>query len=93
VEIGLTSRTKTVLRLAVAEAKDFRADAVGTEHLLIGLVEEGEGIAWGVLASLGVSIEGLRERLTKGLELGTNQPTGESGEPGDNGEGGGAESA
>jgi ATP-dependent Clp protease ATP-binding subunit ClpA len=59
-DIGLTPRSKKVLGLAVEEARRLNHRYVGTEHLLLGLVREGEGIAAGVLESLGVGLEMLR---------------------------------
>ena len=53
-EIGLTPRAKKVIELAVDEARRLNHHYIGTEHLLLGLVREGEGIAAGVLESLGV---------------------------------------
>src|SRR3989304_957129 len=54
-EIGLTPRAKKVIELAVDEARRLGHHYIGTEHVLLGLVREGEGIAAGVLESLGVS--------------------------------------
>ncbi|MHB1345459.1 MAG: ATP-dependent Clp protease ATP-binding subunit [Thermoleophilia bacterium] len=59
-EIGLTPRAKKVIELAVDEARRLNHHYIGTEHLLLGLVREGEGIAAGVLESLGVSLEKVR---------------------------------
>ena len=56
-EITLSPRTKKVIELAVEEARRLNHSYIGTEHLLLGLVREGEGIAFGVLESLGVSLE------------------------------------
>ena len=58
--IGLTPRAKTVIELAVAEARRLNHSYIGTEHLLAGLVGEGEGVAFGVLQSLGVTIDSVR---------------------------------
>ncbi len=60
-EIGLTPRAKKVIELAVDEARRLSHHYIGTEHLLIGLMREGEGVAAGVLESLGVSLEKVRE--------------------------------
>ena len=60
-EIGLTPRAKKVIELAVDEARRLNHHYIGTEHLLIGLMREGEGVAAGVLESLGVSLEKVRE--------------------------------
>ena len=67
-EIGLTPRAKKVIELAVDEARRLNHHYIGTEHLLLGLVREGEGIAAGVLESLGVSLEkGAHSRLNEVL--------------------------
>jgi len=57
---GLTPRAKKVIELAVDEARQLGHDYIGTEHLLLGLVREGEGIAAGVLESLGVNMRRVR---------------------------------
>lgn len=62
-EMGLTPRAKKVIQLAVEEASKLRHEHVGTEHLLLGLIREGEGIAAGVLESLGVKIEDVRNAM------------------------------
>ena len=62
-EIGLTPRAKKVIELAVDEARRLNHHYIGTEHLLLGLVREGEGIAAGVLESLGVSLEKVRAQV------------------------------
>ena len=62
-EIGLTPRAKKVIELAVDEARRLNHQYIGTEHLLLGLVREGEGIGAGVLVSLGVSLEKLRAQV------------------------------
>jgi ATP-dependent Clp protease ATP-binding subunit ClpA len=59
-EIGLTPRAKKVIELAVDEARRMGHHYIGTEHLLLGLLREGEGIAAGVLESLGVNLERAR---------------------------------
>jgi serine/threonine-protein kinase len=59
-EIGLTPGAKKVIELAVDEARRLNHHAIRTEHLLLGLVREGEGIATGVLESLGVNLEKVR---------------------------------
>src|SRR5690348_11337284 len=64
-EIGLTPRAKKVIELAVDEARRLGHHYIGTEHLLLGLVREGEGIAAGVLESLGVNLEKARRETVK----------------------------
>ena len=58
--VGLTPRAKKVIELAVDEARRMNHHYVGTEHLLMGLIREGEGVAAGVLASFGVQLETIR---------------------------------
>jgi ATP-dependent Clp protease ATP-binding subunit ClpC len=62
-EIGLTPRAKKVIELAIDEARRLNHNYIGTEHLLLGLVREGEGIAAGVLESLGVNLEKVRQQV------------------------------
>ena len=62
-DIGLTPRAKKVIELAVDEARRLNHHYIGTEHLLLGLVREGEGIAAGVLESLGVNLEKVRAQV------------------------------
>src|SRR5438876_11040790 len=69
-EIGLTPRAKKVMELAVDEARRLNHHYIGTEHLLLGLVREGEGIGAGVLESLGVNLEEVRSEVVLLL----NQP-------------------
>ena len=59
-EIGLTPRVKKVVDLAVDEARRMNHTYIETEHLLIGLLREGEGVAAGVLESLGVTLDQVR---------------------------------
>lgn len=66
-EIGLAPRAKKVILLAVDEAHRLNHPAIGTEHLLLGLVREGEGLAVGVLESLGVRLERVRTETMKVL--------------------------
>ena len=64
-ELGLTPRAKRVIELAVDEARRLNHNYVGTEHLLLGLLREGEGVAGGVLESLGVNLERARAETTR----------------------------
>ena len=66
-EISLTPRAKKVIELAVEEARRLGHNYIGTEHLLLGLVREGEGIAAGVLESLGVSLEKVRQKVIQSV--------------------------
>src|SRR5437870_6644454 len=62
-DIGLTPRAKKVIELSVDEARRLNHHYIGTEHLLLGLVREGEGIDAGVLESLGVSLDKVRSQV------------------------------
>ena len=75
-EIGLTPRAKKVVELAVDEARRMNHTYIGTEHLLIGLLREGEGVAAGVLESLGVTLEKVRAETHRIL---SNSSTGSGG--------------
>ena len=73
-EIGLTPRAKKVIELAVDEARRLNHSYIGTEHVLLGLVREGEGIAAGVLESLGVNLERVRGETTRILAQTQKEP-------------------
>jgi ATP-dependent Clp protease ATP-binding subunit ClpC len=66
-EVELTPRAKRVIELAIDEARRLGNNYIGTEHLLLGLVREGEGIAAGVLESLGVSLDQVRHEVIRVL--------------------------
>jgi len=59
-KLTLTPRTKRVIELAVDEARRMGHHYIGTEHLLLGLVREGEGVAVNILRSMGVNLEKAR---------------------------------
>ncbi len=61
----LTPRTKRVVEIAVEEARQLGHSYIGTEHLLLGLVREAEGIAAEVLRNLGASPDKVRQQATK----------------------------
>ena len=67
-EVGLTPRAKRVIELAIAEARTLRHHYIGTEHLLLGIIREGEGIAAGVLESLGVDLDKTRQAVIATLK-------------------------
>jgi ATP-dependent Clp protease ATP-binding subunit ClpC len=69
-EIGLTPRAKKAVELAVDEAHRLNQHYIGTEHLLLGLVREGEGIAAGVLESQGVNLEKARVEVVRATNVG-----------------------
>lgn len=65
-----TERARKVILLAKEEAKRFNHDYIGTEHILLGLVREGEGVAAAVLASFGLSPEKIRLEVEKLVQPG-----------------------
>ncbi len=76
-----TARVKTVIELAFREARGRGDGAVGTEHLLVGLLIEGEGIAAHVLEKLGATLDNVsgeidRLHLEMGAESGSGEPQG-----------------
>ena len=66
-EIGLVPRAKKAIELAVDEAHLLNHDYVGTEHLLLGLIRDREGIAVGALDGLGVNLEKVRTQTLLAL--------------------------
>ncbi|MFC1866048.1 ATP-dependent Clp protease ATP-binding subunit [Chloroflexota bacterium] len=64
---GLTSRAKRVIELAIDEARQLGHSYIGTEHLLLGLLREGEGVAAGVLDSFGITLERTRAEVARFL--------------------------
>jgi len=64
-EVGLAPRAKRVIELAVDEARHFNSSYIGTEHLLLGLLREGEGTACGVLESFGITVERVRNEAAR----------------------------
>lgn len=72
-EVGLTPRGNRAVDLAREEARRLGDPLVGTQHLLLGLIREGEGIAAGVLESLGVNLERVRARLLDNLATEADQ--------------------
>jgi hypothetical protein len=64
-EVGLEPLAKRVIELAIDEARRMDHRYIGTEHLLIGIVREGQGIAAGVLESLGVNLDRVRHEVIR----------------------------
>ena len=60
-----TERARKVILLAKEEAKRFNHDYIGTEHILLGLIKESEGVAVAVLENLGVNLNGLKREIEK----------------------------
>lgn len=60
-----TSRAKKIIEISFDEARSMGREEVGTEHILLGLLIEGEGIAAHILQNLGASLDAVREQLSK----------------------------
>ena len=69
--IHYTPRAKKVIELSVDEARKLGHSYVGTEHILLGLIREGEGVAARVLNNLGVSLNKARQQVLQ--LLGSNE--------------------
>ncbi len=80
VEIPFTPRAKRVLELSLEEARQLGHNYIGTEHLLLGLIREGEGVAARVLENLGVDLSKVRTQVIRMLgETAEVSATGPSG--------------
>ena len=79
-KLSLTPRTKRVIELAVDEARRLGHHYIGTEHLLLGLVREGEGVAVDVLKGLGVSLDKVRSQTARVMMESASQPSSAHGE-------------
>ncbi|MCK6446559.1 MAG: ATP-dependent Clp protease ATP-binding subunit [Planctomycetes bacterium] len=98
-QLPFTPRAKKVLELSMEEASNLGHNYIGTEHLLLGLIKENEGIAAQVLMNLGVKLEDVREEVLEFLgadtqeeeeeEPATGEPGGGQGQGGSQGGGGG----
>jgi ATP-dependent Clp protease ATP-binding subunit ClpC len=71
--LNFTPRAQQALALAHKEADRFHHNYVGTEHLLLGLIALGSGVAVTVLAKLGLDLEKARAEVEKQTGLGTRQ--------------------
>lgn len=79
VEIPFTPRAKRVLELSLEEARQLGHNYIGTEHLLMGLVREGEGVAARVLENLAVNVSSIRTEVIQMLGDNTDVNTGTNG--------------
>jgi ATP-dependent Clp protease ATP-binding subunit ClpC len=70
---GLTTRAKRVIELAIDEARQMGHNYIGTEHLLLGLLRENDGVAAGVLDSFSVTLERARAEITRFLSQNANR--------------------
>ena len=71
-----TDRARRVVVLAQDEAKMLNHNYIGTEHILLGLIHEGEGVAAKALEQMGISLEAVREQVEEVIGHGQTQPTG-----------------
>src|SRR3569623_29177 len=71
-----TDRARRVVVLAQEEARMLNHNYIGTEHILLGLILEGEGVAAKALESLGISLEGVRQQVEEIIGLGQQAPSG-----------------
>ena len=78
VEIPFTPRAKRVLELSLEEARQLGHNYIGTEHLLLGLIREGEGVAARVLENLGVDLSKVRTQVIRMLGETAEVPAGGS---------------
>jgi ATP-dependent Clp protease ATP-binding subunit ClpC len=84
VEIPFTPRAKRVLELSLEEARQLGHNYIGTEHLLLGLIREGEGVAARVLENLGVDLSKVRTQVIRMLGETAEVAAGSGGSPGRN---------
>ncbi len=77
--IPFTPRAKKVLELSLREALELGTDYIGTEHILLGLIREGEGVAAQVLVDLGAGLDQTREKVLELIREGgaESEPAGE----------------
>ncbi|SDL43227.1 ATP-dependent Clp protease ATP-binding subunit ClpC, partial [Arthrobacter sp. ov407] len=71
-----TDRARRVVVLAQEEARMLNHGYIGTEHILLGLIHEGEGVAAKALESLGISLDGVREQVQEIIGPGQESPSG-----------------
>jgi ATP-dependent Clp protease ATP-binding subunit ClpC len=70
-----TERARRVVILAQEEARMLNHNSIGTEHILLGLVREGEGVAAKALETLGISLEAVRQQVEERIGQGQPAPT------------------
>lgn len=71
-----TDRARRVVVLAQEEARMLNHNYIGTEHILLGLIHEGEGVAAKALESLGISLEAVRQQVEEIIGQGQQAPSG-----------------
>ena len=73
---GFTDRARQVVVLAQEEARMLNHNNLGTEHILLGLIHEGEGVAARALESLGIGLEAARQQVEEIIGQGQQAPSG-----------------
>ena len=81
-QIAPTSRVKKVIEISFEEARRMGTNYIGTEHLLLGLLIEGEGVAAQVLGDLGANLDKVREELARMSATGDTEATDQEGDQG-----------
>ena len=71
-----TDKARRVVVLAQEEAKLLNHNYIGTEHILLGLIHEGEGVAAKALESLGINLDSVRDQVQEIIGQGQQAPTG-----------------
>jgi ATP-dependent Clp protease ATP-binding subunit ClpC len=71
-----TDRARRVVVLAQEEARMLKHGYIGTEHILLGLIHEGEGVAAKALESLGISLDAVRQQVEEIIGQGQHTPSG-----------------
>src|SRR5687768_13565590 len=71
-----TDRARTVVKGAQSEAFRLNHNYIGTEHILLGMVSEGHGVAALVLTDLGIGLDSLRDQVEEIIGIGKTTPTG-----------------
>ena len=71
-----TDRARRAVVLAQEEARTLNHNYIGTEHILLGLIHEGEGVAAKALESLSISLDGVREQVQEIIGQGQQAPSG-----------------
>src|SRR5690606_19248314 len=71
-----TDRARRVVVLAQEEAKSLNHNYIGTEHILLGLIQEGDGVAAKALGELGISLDAVREQVIDIIGQGQQPPAG-----------------
>src|SRR5580700_5287665 len=69
-----TDRARRVVKLAEEEARRLDHNYIGTEHILLGLIREGEGVAAKALESLGISLDAVRQQVEEIIGQGQQAP-------------------